>query len=51
MSASARILREQVDRECMLYDVVCGRVADDRHPSNPKEKGYFIPQPRQEDDT
>ena len=41
-------LREQVDRDCMLYVTwfAAGlRMIDIGDPANPKEKGYFIPQP------
>jgi hypothetical protein len=41
-------LREQVDRDCMLYVTwfAAGlRMIDIADPANPKEKGYFIPQP------
>jgi hypothetical protein len=41
-------LREQVDRDCILYVTwfAAGlRMIDIADPSNPKEKGYFIPQP------
>jgi hypothetical protein len=41
-------LREQVDRDCMLYVTwfAAGlRMIDITDPSRPAEKGYFIPQP------
>jgi hypothetical protein len=41
-------LREQVDRDCMLYVTwfAAGlRMIDISDPARPKEKGYFVPQP------
>jgi hypothetical protein len=44
----AHQLRERVDKDCMLYVTwfAAGlRIVDINDPSNPIEKGYFIPQP------
>jgi hypothetical protein len=44
----AHQLRERVDKDCMLYVTwfAAGlRIIDINEPSNPVEKGYFIPQP------
>ena len=41
-------MREIVDRDCMLYVTwfAAGlRMIDIADPTNPREKGYFIPQP------